>query len=69
VPALRILEAKLDGAGQRAKVTLQFPEHAKHTTQAVPMSHGPQGWRLVVEERQIEKVRQRIDHTDPPAAK
>jgi hypothetical protein len=69
VPALRILETKLDAAGQRAKVTLQFPEHAKHTTQAVPMSRGPEGWRLVIDERQIEKVRQRIDHTDPVPAK
>lgn len=68
VPALRIGEAKIE-TDQRAKLTLQLPQDAKQTTQRVPMQRGPQGWRLVIEERQIEKVRQRIVHTDPPAAK
>ncbi|HEX2853942.1 MAG TPA: hypothetical protein VHO24_11940 [Opitutaceae bacterium] len=69
LPALRIMEAKFDEAGQRAKLTFQIPEHTKQTSPAVPMRLGPQGWRVLIEERQIEKVRQRIDHTDPPAAR
>lgn len=68
VPALRIGEAKIE-TDLRAKLTLQLPHDAKQTSQKVPMQRGPQGWRLVIEQRQIEKVRQRIDHSDPPAKK